>query len=121
MDVLYEAGLLGLLSGWMQSCLGDEFNQVFSLGLLSAVLDNIPLVSASLNVFDVSVYPSDHGLWLLLAYCAGTGGSLLVLGSAAGVVAMGQEGLKFAWYLKHFSFKALMGYVAGALVFWLAR
>ncbi len=121
MDVLHEVGLLGVLSHWMHSCLGDEFNQVFSLGLLSAVLDNIPLVSASLNLFDASVYPSDHGLWLLLAYCAGTGGSLLILGSAAGVVAMGQEGLKFAWYLKHFSLKAFVGYLAGALVFWFAR
>lgn len=121
MDVLHEVGLLGLLSSWMQLYLGHEFNQVFSLGLLSAVLDNIPLVSASLNLFDPSVYPCDHSLWLFLAYCAGTGGSLLILGSAAGVVAMGQEGLKFAWYLKHFSLRAFMGYVAGALVFWFAR
>ena len=118
MDLLHESGLLGLLSKLMLVYLGDEFNQIFVLGLLSAFLDNIPLVSASMNMFDPSVYPLDHGLWLFLAYCAGTGGSLLVLGSAAGIVAMGQEGLKFAWFLKNFSPKALLGYVAGALFFW---
>jgi len=117
MDVLHESGLLDLLSKLLHVYLGHEFNQIFVLGLLSAFLDNIPLVSASMSMFDASVYPLDHGLWLFLAYCAGTGGSLLILGSAAGIVAMGQEGLKFAWFLKNFSLKALVGYVAGAWVF----
>ncbi len=119
MGVLEEAGILTHLSKWMHAYLGEVFNQVFTLGLLSAFLDNIPLVSASLGLFDSSLYERDHALWLLLAYCAGTGGSLLILGSAAGIVAMGQEGLKFTWYLKHFTLKALGGYLAGALVFWL--
>jgi len=74
-----------------------------------------------LGMFDAQLYPRDHPLWLFLAYCAGTGGSLLILGSAAGIVAMGQEGLKFFWYLKNFSWKALAGYLAGAIVFWLSR
>jgi hypothetical protein len=121
MDLLQEAGVLSHLSKFMHDYLGQEFNQIFALGLLSAFLDNIPLVSASMNMFSLSVYPLDNGLWLLLAYCAGTGGSLLILGSAAGIVAMGQEGLKFAWYLKNFTFKALVGYVGGAGVFWLMR
>lgn len=121
MDLLHEAGVLAHLSKFMHDYLGQEFNQIFALGLLSAFLDNIPLVSASMNMFSLSVYPLDHSLWLLLAYCAGTGGSLLILGSAAGIVAMGQEGLKFAWYLRNFTFKALVGYVGGAGVFWLMR
>lgn len=121
MDLLHEAGVLAHLSKFMHDYLGQEFNQIFALGLLSAFLDNIPLVSASMNMFSLSVYPLDHGLWLLLAYCAGTGGSLLILGSAAGIVAMGQEGLKFAWYLRNFTFKALVGYIGGTGVFWLMR
>jgi Na+/H+ antiporter NhaD/arsenite permease-like protein len=121
MGVLDETGFLSLLSGAMHEHLGAVFNQALTLGFLSAFLDNIPLVSASLGIYDPSLYPLDHPVWLLLAYCAGTGGSLLILGSAAGIVAMGQEGLKFTWYLLHFSWKALLGYLAGAFIFWLMR
>jgi len=121
MGVLDEIGFLSVISNLMHRYLGADFNQALTLGFLSAFLDNIPLVSASLGMFDAQLYPRDHPLWLFLAYCAGTGGSLLILGSAAGIVAMGQEGLKFFWYLKNFSWKALAGYLAGAIVFWFSR
>jgi Na+/H+ antiporter NhaD/arsenite permease-like protein len=84
------------------------------LGLLSAVVDNIPLVSAGMQMFDPRVFPKDDSLWVLLSYCAGTGGSLLIVGSAAGLVAMGQVGLKFNWYVLHFSARVLLAYIAGA-------
>ena len=85
--------------------------------ILSAILDNIPLVSAGMQMFDLVQFPKDDLLWVLLSYCAGTGGSLLIVGSAAGLVAMGQEGLKFNWYMRHFTWKVLLAYGAGAALF----
>lgn len=87
---------------------------VLLLGVGSAIIDNVPLVAASMGMFNT---PTDSDLWHFVAYAAGTGGSMLVIGSAAGVVAMGMEKISFGWYLKKISWLALVGYLAGAGVF----
>ncbi|WP_338763963.1 sodium:proton antiporter NhaD [Bernardetia sp. ABR2-2B] len=87
------------------------------LGLMSAIVDNVPLVAASMGMYDLSVYPPDHVFWEFIAYCAGTGGSTLIIGSAAGVAAMGMEHINFMWYLKKIAWLSLIGYIAGAVVF----
>lgn len=84
------------------------------IGMLSSVVDNVPLVAASMSMYD---FQMDHYFWELLAYCAGTGGSLLIIGSAAGVAAMGIEKMDFIWYLKHISWIALIGYLSGVIVY----
>ena len=87
------------------------------LGLLSAVVDNVPLVAASMGMYDLTQYPADSFLWEFMAYCAGTGGSILIIGSAAGVAAMGLEKIPFFWYVKKISWLALIGYFAGIAVY----
>jgi Na+/H+ antiporter NhaD/arsenite permease-like protein len=87
------------------------------IGGLSAIVDNVPLVAASTGMYDIQVYPKDHLIWEYLAYCAGTGGSMLVIGSAAGVAAMGLEKIEFIWYLKRISLLAALGYLGGAAVY----
>ena len=91
---------------------------VLLLGVGSAVIDNVPLVAASLGMFS---QPLDDQLWHFIAYSAGTGGSMLIIGSAAGVVAMGMEKINFFWYLKKISWLALIGFLAGAVVFFFTR
>jgi len=80
-------------------------------------VDNVPLVAASIGMYDLAQYPTDTFLWEFVAYCAGTGGSILIIGSAAGVAAMGLEKINFFWYVKRFSALALIGYFAGAVVY----
>ncbi len=99
---------------------GQEVQQVMSnelfillLGAGSAVIDNVPLVAASMGMYDMSVFPMDNHIWHFIAYAAGTGGSMLIIGSAAGVVAMGMEKISFFWYLKNIAWLALIGYLAG--------
>jgi len=75
------------------------------------------LVAASMGMYDLARYPTDHFLWEFMAYCAGTGGSILIIGSAAGVAAMGLERITFMWYLRKISGLALLGYLAGALAY----
>jgi Na+/H+ antiporter NhaD/arsenite permease-like protein len=87
------------------------------IGLASAVFDNVPLVAATMAMFDMSIYPADHTLWELLAYSVGTGGSILIIGSAAGVAVMGMEKIDFFWYMKRISLLALAGYFAGIGIF----
>ena len=91
---------------------------VILMGVGSAIIDNVPLVAASLGMF---TEPMDHPLWHFIAYSAGTGGSMLIIGSAAGVVAMGMEKINFFWYLKKISWLAFIGFVSGAAVFVLIR
>ena len=91
---------------------------VFVLGFLSAAIDNVPLVAASMGMFGEAI---DNPLWHGIAYAAGTGGSMVIIGSAAGVVAMGMEKIDFMWYLKKIAFLAFIGYLAGFLVFILLR
>src|SRR5690606_11588231 len=87
---------------------------IILLGVLSAVIDNVPLVAAAMAMFD---FPTDSFVWHFIAYTAGTGGSMLIIGSAAGVAAMGMEKINFIWYLKNITLLALAGYIAGALSF----
>jgi Na+/H+ antiporter NhaD/arsenite permease-like protein len=90
---------------------------VLALGLLSAVVDNVPLVAASMGMYDLAQYPTDSFLWGFIAYCAGTGGSIFIIGSAAGVAAMGLERIQFFWYVRRISGLALLGYLGGAAVY----
>ena len=90
---------------------------VIVIGMVSAIVDNVPLVAAAMGMYDLKTYPTDHFLWEFLAYCAGTGGSILIIGSAAGVAAMGLEKIHFFWYVKKISGLALVGYFAGAGVY----
>lgn len=89
------------------------------IGFISSVVDNVPLVAACMGMYDLAVYPIDSSFWTLSAYAAGTGGSLLIIGSAAGVAFMGLERVDFFWYLKKASLPALAGYLAGIAVYWL--
>jgi Na+/H+ antiporter NhaD/arsenite permease-like protein len=108
---------LAALAGYMDERIGNINLIVMSIGLVSAVVDNVPLVAASMGMYNLNTFPTDHYFWEFLAYCAGTGGSCLILGSAAGVAAMGMEKMDFFWYLKRFSLLALLGYFAGAAVY----
>jgi len=87
------------------------------IGLFSAIIDNIPLVAASIGMYDLTEFPKDSSFWHLIAYCAGTGGSALIIGSAAGVVFMGMEKVSFFAYLRRISFPAIVGYFVGVFVF----
>lgn len=114
---LQSTGILADLAVWMKETIVYENLIVFSLGILSSIVDNVPLVAAAQGMYDLSVYPQDHPFWIFLAYCTGTGGSMLIIGSAAGVAAMGMEKISFIWYLKRISLLAFLGYIAGAGIF----
>jgi len=101
----------------LSHALGDNRIIVTLIGVVSAIVDNVPLVAACMGMYSLDVYPMDHMIWEYLAYCAGTGGSLLVIGSAAGVAVMGMEKMDFIWYLKKISFLALIGYLGGAVAY----
>ncbi|MBN8217273.1 MAG: sodium:proton antiporter NhaD [Spirochaetes bacterium] len=111
---LSATGQLPAMARWLDNAIGNQTLIVLVIGLVSAVVDNIPLVAASMGMYPLSTYPADHFIWEFLAYCAGTGGSILVIGSAAGVAAMGLEKIHFFWYVKRVSLLALLGYFAGA-------
>lgn len=114
---LQVSGILTDVAGWMDNRLANTNIIVISFGLLSSIIDNVPLVAASQGMYDLAQYPTDHSFWEFLAYCTGTGGSVLIIGSAAGVAAMGMEKISFFWYLKRFSLLALLGYFAGAAIY----
>jgi Na+/H+ antiporter NhaD/arsenite permease-like protein len=96
---------------------GDNRIIVTLIGILSAIIDNVPLVAASMGMYSMDVYPQDHMIWEYLAYCAGTGGSILIIGSAAGVAVMGMEKIDFIWYMKRISLVALLGYLGGCAAY----
>lgn len=114
---LETTGILRSLAEALDRSIGNQDVIVLLIGLASAVVDNVPIVAAAMGMYDLQTYPVDDKLWEFLAYCAGTGGSLLLIGSASGVAVMGMERLAFGWYLRKISWLALMGYVAGALVY----
>ncbi|MDC6405730.1 MULTISPECIES: sodium:proton antiporter NhaD [Maribacter] len=114
---LESLGVLESFGKSMEQNFGNFYVSNAFLGLLSAVIDNVPLVAGAMGMYSFDVYPPDHAFWTFLAYCAGTGGSTLIIGSAAGVAAMGLLNIDFLWYVKRFSLLALMGYVAGILVY----
>ena len=111
---LEHTHILTSLAQWLDHSVGRLDVIVLLIGMLSAIVDNVPLVAASMGMYDLKTYPTDHFLWEFLAYCAGTGGSILIIGSAAGVAAMGLEKIHFFWYVKKISGLALIGYFAGA-------
>ncbi len=115
---LGAAGQLGYLSVWLKDITGGNIYIINTvIGVLSSVIDNVPLVAAAMGMYPIGPsimdFASDGAFWHMLAYCAGTGGSILIIGSAAGVAAMGLEKIDFIWYLKHISWLALIGYFAG--------
>lgn len=114
---LQSFGLLKNLSTMLSSTLKNDYLIGIALGLLSAVVDNVPLVAASQGMYDLTVYPTDHPFWEFLALTTGTGGSALIIGSAAGVAVMGIEQIDFIWYMKKIGGLALIGFAAGILVF----
>ncbi|MBV5299106.1 MAG: sodium:proton antiporter NhaD [Rhodoferax sp.] len=112
---LEHTHILGALAEWLDKTVGRQDIIVIIIGLVSAVVDNVPLVAASMGMYSLEQYPPDSFLWEFVAYCAGTGGSILIIGSAAGVAAMGLEKINFFWYMKKISVLALLGYFGGAI------
>ncbi|MEX2231122.1 MAG: sodium:proton antiporter NhaD [Cyclobacteriaceae bacterium] len=106
---------------YLANTLGDNRIIITLIGILSAIVDNVPLVAASMGMYSLDVYPQDDMIWEYLAYCAGTGGSILIVGSAAGVAVMGMEKIDFIWYIKKISLIALIGYFAGAATYLLLQ
>lgn len=131
---LQSAGHLGLMAEFLDTHLGDIYLINLAIGALSAIVDNVPLVAGAMGMYpimtpemlEISANPEymqyfiqDGLFWEFLAYCAGTGGSILIIGSAAGVAAMGLERIDFIWYMKKISWLAIIGYLAGAGVYWI--
>ena len=111
---LQNAGILASAAAWLDRSVQNQGVIVMLIGIISAVVDNVPLVAAAQSMYD---FPTDHFFWEFLAYAAGTGGSMLIIGSAAGVAAMGIERINFVWYFKRISWLALLGYLAGAATY----
>lgn len=114
---LQSMGTLANFASYLNDTIGDNRIIITLIGVLSAIVDNVPLVAASMGMYSMEIYPMDDFIWTYLAYCAGTGGSILIIGSAAGVAAMGMEKIEFGWYLKRISLLAALGYFAGAAVY----
>jgi Na+/H+ antiporter NhaD/arsenite permease-like protein len=115
--VLEHTHILSSIAAWLDRTVGRQDIIVMIIGLVSAVVDNVPLVAASMGMYSLQQYPTDSFLWEFMAYCAGTGGSILIIGSAAGVAAMGLEKIDFLWYMRKISGLALLGYLAGAIFY----
>lgn len=123
------SGILQNLAAWLQTTIGNVFVIDFVIGVLSSVVDNVPLVAGCMGMYDIPTaaqiaadpsladFARDGNFWMFLAYCAGVGGSLLIIGSAAGVVVMGLEHINFVWYVKKFTLLAFAGYASGALFY----
>lgn len=130
-SVLFFLGILTAVSGLqvaghltdMAHLLDEKLGNMYAIntviGLLSSIVDNVPLVAASMGMYPLTQFHADHPFWELLAYCAGTGGSILIIGSAAGVATMGILGIDFLWYFRKIAFPAALGYVGGIITFWL--
>jgi Na+/H+ antiporter NhaD/arsenite permease-like protein len=125
---LQSAGHLNVTAGWLNTHLGNVYTINLAIGILSSVVDNVPLVAGAMGMYDIvlpgvtgyeALFVQDGTFWELLAYCAGTGGSILIIGSAAGVAAMGIEKIDFIWYLKKISLLALLGYLSGIATYYL--
>ncbi len=114
---LEATGTLHHTAEWLDIHIRSQELIVLTIGLLSSIVDNVPLVAAGMGMYDLAQFPPDSFFWEFLAYCAGTGGSALVIGSAAGVAAMGIEKINFFWYLKKITWLALVGYFAGAITY----
>jgi Na+/H+ antiporter NhaD/arsenite permease-like protein len=116
-SALESSGILIRVAAIIDNHIHNENVVVFLTGIISSIVDNVPLVAAFMGMYDLTRFSADCNFWLFLAYCAGTGGSLLVIGSAAGVVAMGIAKIEFFWYVRKITFLAFAGYLAGALCY----
>lgn len=116
-SALESFGILRHVAQFLDNKLGNTFMIGTALGLISSIVDNVPLVAAAQGMYDLQTYPTDHHFWEFIALTTGTGGSALIIGSAAGVAAMGIEKIEFIWYVKKISLIALAGFLAGILVF----
>jgi len=114
---LEVVGILPQMANSLNKTVGNINIVAICIGLLSSVFDNVPLVAALQSMYSLNDYPKDHYFWELLAFTAGTGGSCLIIGSAAGVAVMGMEKIDFFWYLKKISWIALIGFIAGVATF----
>lgn len=112
-----NVGALRAVADQLRAIIPNQDIVIFILGFLSAIIDNVPLVAASMGMYDLKVFAEDDKLWHFIAYSAGTGGSMLIIGSAAGVAAMGMERIDFIWYFKKIAWLAFIGFAAGAAVF----
>jgi len=119
-SALQSSGILVSWAGYLMAHIPNQSVTILLIGLLSSIVDNVPLVAAVQAMYPLTVYPTDHFFWEFLAYATGTGGSILIIGSAAGVAAMGMERITFFWFLKRVTSLALLGYLAGAFVYILA-
>ena len=123
--VLQEIGVLTMMGGVLDATFeGNHYLVTGIIGVLSSIVDNVPLVAGCMGMYPVAATGDmavDGIFWQLLAYCAGVGGSMLIIGSAAGVVVMGLEKITFGWYMKKITWIAFVGYLAGILIYWLER
>lgn len=129
---LQEIGVLSSFGAWLEKVSsGNAYLVTGVIGMASSIIDNVPLVAGCMGMYEIApagtIDPSlinfvqDGTFWQLLAYCAGVGGSMLIIGSAAGVVVMGLEKISFGWYLKHITLAAFIGYIAGIFIYWLEK
>jgi Na+/H+ antiporter NhaD/arsenite permease-like protein len=116
-SALDSAGILKSLADFFDATLGNDYLIGITLGVLSAIVDNVPLVAAAQGMYDLETYPTDHVFWTFLTLTTGTGGSMIIIGSAAGVAVMGIEKVEFFWYLKRIAWLAAVGLAAGIAVF----
>ena len=116
-NALESTGILDGAAEWLNIHMGSEALIATVIGVVSAIIDNVPLVAATMGMYDLQTVPVDSPLWLMIAYAAGTGGSILVMGSSAGVALMGLEKVDFFSYFKKISLPVFLGYVLGMLVY----
>ena len=116
---LQSYGILKITATYLSNSLHNDYLIGIALGILSSIVDNVPLVAAAQGMYDLSTYPTDHPFWEFLALTTGTGGSAIIIGSAAGVAVMGIEQINFIWYLKKISWLAIVGFIAAIAVFYL--
>jgi Na+/H+ antiporter NhaD/arsenite permease-like protein len=114
---LQEVGVLREMATFLVTNLPNTDAMIIAIGVLSSIVDNGSLVAATQGMFSLSEYPMDHTLWEFIALCAGTGGSMMVIGSAAGIAVMEKEKITFMWYLKKITPLAVAGYIAGIIVY----
>ena len=114
---LETLGILDQLAIALNNSIGNQDLIVTAIGALSSVVDNVPLVAGAMGMYSMDKFPMDHKMWEMLAFAAGTGGSMLIIGSAAGVAAMGMENISFGWYLKKITPLAILGYIAGIITY----
>jgi Na+/H+ antiporter NhaD/arsenite permease-like protein len=126
----HQLSALASMGNWLDNTFGNAYIITGIIGCLSSVIDNVPLVASCMGMYDIAPagttgemaqFVADGTFWQMLAFCAGVGGSMLIIGSAAGVVVMGLEKISFGWYMKHFSWLAFAGYIAGMGVYWVEK